>query len=726
MNNARSRIAFKRPLIAAAVIAFSLSFISSAQAAKPARGIQIDSGVGGDMKGYALVIGNSRYRFTSPLSNPANDATDIATALQDLGFEVTLKVDATHRVMENAVLKFGRTLRKGGVGLFYFAGHGVQVGGRNYLIPIDANVDSESDIKFETVDAGRILGKMEDAGNGTNIIILDACRNNPFVSKFRTAHRGLAKMEAPTGSILAYSTAPGSVAADGEGRNGLYTEKLLKYLKKEGLTIEDCFKKVRVEVMEASGKKQVPWESSSLTANFYFISPKKVEVVQDTSDKKEVVDKSADILFWESVKDSKDPTQYEFYMKKFPNGTFVDLAKLYIEMYGQKSETTDRQSKADGNISSVQKKPATTKSSMKKTIPAAVEKNPLIGAPKTENSKKLKVAILPSYFGSFVGVTSLSGFDQDGAVYRGVKSNKYINVVYNYKKDKNPNRDFFWEKQSAFGKPELNIAKALNFGNKIDSDVILAVRTNPEQDHSILFDIFILIIDIDRSKTFLHLEKSVFSDNYIFELENSVKLSLHNYLEGNNGFFEIQNIELSESIKRYSEMDSLTKESVATSPAKPKSNTKTGSSKIKIAFLPSIFQNIQFGGVSEKYQYQSAKTAIENITEVELSYSYFDSPQSDANIVWKKKSILSTPSIDIKTVKRLCMELGADIAVSMRTYGDQHVYNVETFLVAPKYDANSRYLMETRDFSMIGDIQSHLKIVIKKFINKNSIRASFE
>ena len=161
---------------------------------------------------HALVIGNSRYRFISTLANPANDATDMAETLKSMGFTVTLKVDATQRAMETEILKFGRQLRKGGVGLFYFAGHGVQVDGRNYLVPIDADVVSPSDIRYETVDAGRILGKMEDAGNGINIIILDACRNNPFAGNVRTLNRGLTKMEAPTGSILAYATAPGSVA----------------------------------------------------------------------------------------------------------------------------------------------------------------------------------------------------------------------------------------------------------------------------------------------------------------------------------------------------------------------------------------------------------------------------------------------------------------------------------------------------------------------------------
>lgn len=156
------------------------------------------------------------------MKNPANDATDMASALRKLGFSVTLKTDVNQRAMEESIRAFGTTLRSGGVGLFYYAGHGIQFRGTNYLIPVHAEIKSEADVKYRSVDAGYVLAQMEDAGNNLNIIILDACRNNPFARLFRSAEKGLAKMDAPTGSILAYATAPGSVAADGSGRNGLY------------------------------------------------------------------------------------------------------------------------------------------------------------------------------------------------------------------------------------------------------------------------------------------------------------------------------------------------------------------------------------------------------------------------------------------------------------------------------------------------------------------------
>jgi len=217
----------------------------------------------------ALIFGNSRYEI-APLKNPVNDATDMAAALRASGFSVTIKLDATLREMEDAIYDFGKKLRRGGVGLFYFAGHGVRVKGSNYLIPIGARIESEGDVKYSSVDAGLILAKMEDAQNELNIVILDACRNNPFARSFRSAQNGLARMDAPTGSLIAYATAPGQMAADGEGRNGVYTKYLLRYIKEPGHTIEQVFKSVRIAVLKETGRKQTPWESSSLTGNFYF------------------------------------------------------------------------------------------------------------------------------------------------------------------------------------------------------------------------------------------------------------------------------------------------------------------------------------------------------------------------------------------------------------------------------------------------------------------------
>ena len=176
----------------------------------------------------ALVIGNSAYE-SGNLTNPVNDAADMASALKRLGFEVILKKNIHHRDMEEAIEDFGNRLKRGGVGLFYYAGHGIQINGVNYLIPIGAKIKKESDVKFEAVDANRILEEMGYANNGLNIIILDACRDNPFAHSFRSSSRGLAIISsAPEGSFISYATGPGQVAMDGETRNSPYTAALLK------------------------------------------------------------------------------------------------------------------------------------------------------------------------------------------------------------------------------------------------------------------------------------------------------------------------------------------------------------------------------------------------------------------------------------------------------------------------------------------------------------------
>jgi formylglycine-generating enzyme required for sulfatase activity len=234
----------------------------------------------------ALVIGNSVYGF-SPLKNPVNDASDIAVSLQKLGFTVILKKNVNLKDMEESIQDFGNRLKKGGVGLFYFAGHGLQAGGLNYLVPIGAKIEKESDIKYEAVDAGKILDEMGDASNGLNIVILDACRDNPFARHFRSTSRGLAILgNAPVGTYLSYSTGPGQVALDGDGRNSPFASALIHFMKEPGLTIEQVFKNVRHKLGQETGGKQVPWELSSLEGDFFFLpgSAAKTGTVRDMAD----------------------------------------------------------------------------------------------------------------------------------------------------------------------------------------------------------------------------------------------------------------------------------------------------------------------------------------------------------------------------------------------------------------------------------------------------------
>jgi formylglycine-generating enzyme required for sulfatase activity len=227
----------------------------------------------------ALVIGNGAYE-SAPLRNPVNDARAIANELIGLGFTVTEKENLDQKEMKREIQAFGQKLIKGGVGLFYYAGHGMQVNGRNYLIPVGARIEHEKHVEYEGVDAGSVLSEMEFARNRLNIVILDACRDNPFARSFRSGIQGLASLNAPTGTLIGYATAPGSVANDGPGENGTYTAELIKAIQKPGLRIEDVFKQVRSAVRESTQGKQIPWESSSLEGDFYFKLPAQSEPQQ--------------------------------------------------------------------------------------------------------------------------------------------------------------------------------------------------------------------------------------------------------------------------------------------------------------------------------------------------------------------------------------------------------------------------------------------------------------
>jgi Uncharacterized protein containing caspase domain len=220
----------------------------------------------------ALVIGNSAYE-NAPLRNPVNDARAMAQTLRDLGFEVIHLENASQNVMQDAIATLGRKLARGqGVGLFYFAGHGVQSDGRNYLIPVSVGIRTEADLPRLAVDAAAVLESMEAANNSLNIVILDACRNNPFAKKFRSgaARGGLAAMQAPKGSLIAFATSPGAVASDGTGGNGVYTKNLLENLRTPGIEVEQMFKRVRSGVITDTDNRQIPWETTSLQGDFMF------------------------------------------------------------------------------------------------------------------------------------------------------------------------------------------------------------------------------------------------------------------------------------------------------------------------------------------------------------------------------------------------------------------------------------------------------------------------
>jgi len=227
---------------------------------------------------FALVIGNRDYEY-APLANTLNDATDVANTLRGIGFnEVLLKTDLTKRGMRDALDQFTQYLSKhpGSLGLFYFSGHGARVKGQNYLIPVDNyQIKKEHDLQYDALDSQQVLADMQWANTTLNILILDACRDNPYESYIKNLNRGLAETSSPNSTIIAFSTAPGTIASDKSrnGRNGLYTSHLIPLLKKanqDGMRIDDMFMTLRNAVHQESNGEQVPWYNASLEQPYCF------------------------------------------------------------------------------------------------------------------------------------------------------------------------------------------------------------------------------------------------------------------------------------------------------------------------------------------------------------------------------------------------------------------------------------------------------------------------
>jgi formylglycine-generating enzyme required for sulfatase activity len=280
----------------------------------------------------ALVIGNAAYR-EAPLENPVNDARAMAAKLAKLGYEVDRRENLGLREMTRAVTMFGDTLRRGGGhALFYFAGHGMQVEGRNYLIPVDAEIVTENAVISEAVDVDMITRQLDKSGKGVSILVLDACRNNPYERRFRGGGRGLALIDAPSGTLIAYATAPGRVAADGVGANGVYTGELLKVMDEPGLKVEEVFKRVRARVTEQTGGAQTPWETSSITGDFYFV-PKgsTVTVTPPGVPLGGFDERQIELAAWQSLGTNPTPALLEAFLTQFPNGSFAPLAKVRLE-----------------------------------------------------------------------------------------------------------------------------------------------------------------------------------------------------------------------------------------------------------------------------------------------------------------------------------------------------------------------------------------------------------
>lgn len=272
----------------------------------------------------ALVVGNSAYGSVSSLDNPSHDARLIAETLETLGFKVTLLLDSNQIQMKRGISQFGRELRAAGTdatGLFYYAGHGVQSFGTNYLLPVDVELENAADLDLVAVEAQSVLRQMYSARNKTNIMILDACRNNPFSELPEFNDNGLAEMQAPTGTFLAYATAPGGVALDGLDGNSPFTQALATRISTPGQRIEQMFKDVRVDVIQKTNGMQTPWDSSSLTSDFAFaeVEPMTPEQLQE-------------LQLWNSVQASGDPVQIMLFLRGYPEGTYAADARSLLSV----------------------------------------------------------------------------------------------------------------------------------------------------------------------------------------------------------------------------------------------------------------------------------------------------------------------------------------------------------------------------------------------------------
>ena len=280
----------------------------------------------------ALVIGNAAYA-DAPLVNPSNDARAMSATLKGMGFAVIEARDASRAQMEQAIAKTREALNgKGGVGMLYYAGHGLQLDWHNYLVPIDARLATAADVALQTVDLQQVVDAFKAAGNRMNIVVLDACRDNPFAAT--SSGKGLAPLDAPPGTFLAYATAPGNVAEDGSSQsgNGLYTQYLVQELKAPGAKIEDVFKRVRLQVRRQSEGRQVPWESTSLEDDFYFDPSVRPARLGDVGRAREgLAALETESAEWARIKDSKSPDDFYAFLQKYPNGLISEQALFRLD-----------------------------------------------------------------------------------------------------------------------------------------------------------------------------------------------------------------------------------------------------------------------------------------------------------------------------------------------------------------------------------------------------------
>ncbi|MGE0355754.1 MAG: caspase family protein [Burkholderiales bacterium] len=291
----------------------------------------------------ALLIGNNAYP-TSPLRNAVNDSRDLGATLRELGFTTIVRENTSRTEMISAIQEFGKALEGAEAALFFYAGHAMQFKDRNYLIPIDAVMASEDDVTFFSVEVSQVFDRMERARTRFNFVILDACRDNPFRDSFKVRATGLAQMSGPSGTLIAYATAPGATAADGFGRNGVYTGHILQNIKIPDMPVEVLFRKVREGVERDTKRLQTPWELSSIKGDFVFNSTGRVATESQSAGGGPSADVAAqlELQFWKSVQDSTRAGDIQAYLDKYPNGVFAVLARNRIDSLTGRDRVAER------------------------------------------------------------------------------------------------------------------------------------------------------------------------------------------------------------------------------------------------------------------------------------------------------------------------------------------------------------------------------------------------
>ena len=271
-------------------------------------------------KRVALIIGNSTYT-KAPLKNPVNDARAMQTKLKGLGFEVLIRENLKTKDIGGVYREFRASITPGTVALVFYAGHGVQFKGQNYFPAVDADITSEDDVPLQSLNLGSLLDTMEEAKAGVSIVLLDACRHNPFSRRFRSASRGLAKVEAASGTLIHYATKPGGVADDGDGNNGIYTEALLAQISEPGQSVEQFLKRVTNRVIQKTGGTQEPWLEGSLRGEFYFF-PQREGVFTESAD--------PDLAAWKAAELADTKDAFAAYLKEYPKGKFAPAARIKL------------------------------------------------------------------------------------------------------------------------------------------------------------------------------------------------------------------------------------------------------------------------------------------------------------------------------------------------------------------------------------------------------------